>query len=305
MTRHPRRRGITLVELSLVLTLLVVVIALLLPALVHARQADAKLQSQNNLKELALACHNFHDVNGRFPSGNDGNNFSAVAYLLPYLEQQELFTTIDFTKAMDDKANAESRKKTVPLCLSDQDPVKEVNAAYGATNYLFNAGTQIFLKDNDGVFYQDSHTRLPDITDGTSNTLLAAESLKGEALKKGGKPDVHRQHILLKADALTTLRDDTGVKDFKDGKNLAEDRCASWMDGRFLQGTFTATRKLNDEQPDANCGGAGGYSSLRSLDNLIMIAICDGSVRSVNDALNLDVWKLLSSKADGQVIPDF
>ena len=62
------------------------------------------------------------------------------------------------------------------------------------------------------------------------------------------------------------IKDDTGVKDLENDKNIAADRCASWMDGRFLQGTFTGTRTINDDKPDVNCGGIGGLSALRSVD---------------------------------------
>src|SRR5262249_42328415 len=101
------------------------------------------------------------------------------------------------------------------------------------------------------------------------------------------------------------LKDTSGVQDFKEGKNIAGNRGASWMDGRFLQGTYTATRKLNDARPDVDCGGAGGLSGPRSLDRAIQVAMCDGSVRSVGLKIELETWKLIHSRADGQAVPDF
>src|SRR5205823_4254126 len=119
----------------------------------------------------------------------------------------------------------------------------------GATNYLFSAGSKPGLKDNDGVCYQDSLIRLPgDITDGTSNTVLAGETLKGDGGTKA--VDVRRQHVALKKEALKGLKDEAGVQEFKDNKDIVGDRCARWIDGRFLQGTFTATRSINDSRPD-------------------------------------------------------
>ena len=80
-----------------------------------------------------------------------------------------------------------------------------------------------------------------------------------------GKPhviaiDVRRQHVLLKKEDLKNTGANSGVKYFKDDKNIAGDRCASWMDGRFLQGTFNGRLRPNDERPDVSCGGVSGVS---------------------------------------------
>src|SRR5439155_17825329 len=141
-----------------------------------------------------------------------------------------------------------------------RDPLVRVPQDYGATNYLFSAGSKPTLKDNDGVFYQDSGVSLAAIPDGTSNTILAGETLKGDGGTKA--VDVRRQHVVLDKDALKDFKDETGVDDFANNRHIAGDRCASWMDGRFLQGTFTGTRLLNDARPDVNGAGLGGLSAL-------------------------------------------
>jgi prepilin-type processing-associated H-X9-DG protein len=303
MKRH-QRRGFTVFQLLTVLALVALLFALLLPAIVKVRKSAERVQSQNNLKQLALACHNYHDSYRVLPPGNDENNFSASARLMPFIEQTQVFQQIDFKKPMTDKANAEARKAQIKIFLSPQDPLQTVDDAYGATNYLFNAGSKPGLVDNDGVFYQDSKIRLTDITDGTSNTLMIGETLKGDGNNKAN--DVHRQYVFLKEkDALKNLTADSGVEDFKDSKHIVGDRCASWMDGRFLQGTFTGTRTINDAKPDVSCAGAGGLSGLRSLEEGTNVAMCDGSVRFVQQKVSLDVWKLLTARNDGQPLPDF
>jgi hypothetical protein len=77
------------------------------------------------------------------------------------------------------------------------------------------------------------------------------------------------------------------------------------MDGRFLQGTFSATRSLNDARPDVDCGGAGGLSGARSLGQFTTVGLADGSVRNVQMATPVTTWKLLAGRNDGQVIPEF
>ena len=112
-----------------------------------------------------------------------------------------------------------------------------------------------------------------------------------------------RQHIALKAEALKQLADKAGVDDWKNSKNIAGTRCASWMDGSFLQGLYTATRQLNDERPDVNCAGAGGLSALRDENGRsINIGMCDGSVRPILTTVKLEVWKALSTRNGGEVV---
>ena len=117
---------------------------------------------------------------------------------------------------------------------------------------------------------------------------------------------VQRQYVGLPAGALAGLAEESGVKDFRDNKNVRADRCSAWIDGRFLQGTFTGTRVLNDARPDVSCGGAGGLSALRNVrDSYTNIGMADGSVRVIHKEVKLDVWKNLASRNDGNVIPDF
>ena len=300
--RRTRRSGFTLFQLLVVLAVLAILLGLLLPAVAKVREAAARTQSSNNLKQIGIACHNYHDAYGTFPPGVDDKHFSAAARLLPYIEQDNLYKTIDFKKPADDKANADARQAIIKTFLSPLDPVPAVSPDAGATNYLFNAGAKYPLKDNDGLFYLDSKVKLAAITDGTSNTLLTGETLRGTA---EGPRTVRRQHVGLAAAALAGLTEESGVKDFKDNKNIEGNRCSAWIDGRFLHGTFSGTRVLNDPRPDVSCAGAGGLSGLRSLSGYANIGMADGSVRVIHKEVKLEVWKNLASRNDGNVIPEF
>ena len=85
--------------------------------------------------------------------------------------------------------------------------------------------------------------------------------LRGDGGKKA--QSVARQHVRLGKADLKGLGDDSGVKQFKNGKNIAADRGSAWIDGRFLRATTNATRGMADEKPDVDCGGEGGLAGVR------------------------------------------
>ena len=297
-----RRPGFTLYQLLVLLALLGLLLGLLAPALARVRRDALRNENANNLRQIVLALHNYADNNATFPTGVDDNGFSAAARLLPYLEQANLYKQIDFKKSVDDKANAAPRKVIVKVFLSPNDPRLSVTDEFGATNYLFNAGTKHALKDNDGPFSLNFKARLPaSFPDGTSNTIVVIETLKGDGQARA--VDVKRQHVAYKAEALKGLTDKSGVQDFKEGKHIAGNRCASWMDGRFLQGTFNAARRPNDPRPDVNCAGQGGLSGAHSLTDTVSVGLCDGSVHFVNaKKISYETWKAAITPAGGEVL---
>jgi type II secretory pathway pseudopilin PulG len=284
---HRNRPAFTLFQLLVVLAILLILLGLLLPALVKARAAAERAKAFNNLKQIILGLHNYHDVNAEFPAGVDDQHFSAASKLLPYLEQQNVFNSIDFKKSIDDNANAAARKTTIKTFLSSTDPITSVKEQWGATNYLFN----------DKVFFLNSKTKIAGIPDGLSNTIAVGETLKGDGKTKA--VDVKRQYVLLKEGDLKNTGPDTGVKYFKDDKNIAGDRCASWMDGRFLQGTFNGRLLPNDKRPDVSCGGVSGVSALRSSTSSVVVGLCDGSVRTVENTITRPTWEHAHDPADG------
>lgn len=167
-----------------------VLAALLLPAVQQAREAARRTQSQNNLKQIGLALHNFHDVNQNFPAGTHENEklkpekrLSWQAEILPYVDQAAIYNQINFNKAWDDEANAEIVKIQLPVYLNPSLVVAP-NGKVGLTHYVGIAGLgkdgPLLPVDNAkaGFFGYDRVTRIQDITDGTSNSMAVCNASK-------------------------------------------------------------------------------------------------------------------------------
>ena len=196
MHPHPKQRpAFTLIELLVVIAIIAILIALLLPAVQAAREAARRTQCRNNLKQLSLALHNYHDVHLRFPSGyivETGWGWGTM--LLPQVDQAPLFNTLAPSGPMDLSDPDRLAQLRTPLsvfrCPSDPQPERNdkskpevvVKEEIGISNYIGIMGS--FLSDpvGNGTMYQNSSVRLRDITDGTSNTLMAGERYARDAI---------------------------------------------------------------------------------------------------------------------------
>lgn len=203
------RRGFTLIELLVVIAIIAVLIGLLLPAVQKVRSAAARMKCANNLKQIGLALQNYHDANQSFPPGvrsthvsewgeTDTPGWGWAAYLLPHVEQDNLFRTIQFDLSITDPRNAVARVTPVPVFLCPSDAAqstfttsKEANGKPGAAicdvaaaNYLgMSTSDDFFDSDSfaiswNGVLYPNSRVRLTDVTDGTSQTFAVSERIQ-------------------------------------------------------------------------------------------------------------------------------
>ncbi len=181
--------GYTLVELLVCIAIVSVLIGLLLPAIQKARAAVQRTTCVNNLRQIALALHGYHDSNQGFPPGVQGPLsgpypfMSWNAAILPYLEQGSLWNSIREAYRQDpDFLHVPPhvhRGTVVPIFACPADPRSLsparllLPAEIAFTSYLGIEGTDFWHMD--GVLFLDSHIRMADIVDGTSNTLLVGE----------------------------------------------------------------------------------------------------------------------------------
>lgn len=168
-----------------------VAVALLLPAIQKAREAARMSQSKNNLKQLGLAMHNYHETFGHFPAGTHPNEklkpeqrLSFLADVLPFLDQSFLFEQIEFEEKWDSKDNRKFTTTQIPTYTNPGVSDKPNKGVDAPTHYVGIAGlgkdaaTLPAGHKRAGVFGYNRKTRIRDITDGTSNTMMTAEASK-------------------------------------------------------------------------------------------------------------------------------
>jgi prepilin-type N-terminal cleavage/methylation domain-containing protein/prepilin-type processing-associated H-X9-DG protein len=210
-----RRKGFTLIELLVVIAIIAILIGLLLPAVQKVREAAARMQCSNNLKQIGLACHNYESTYKYLPPGGAkwsaaGAPASLVAIILPYVEQANLYNQFDFTTDINSSASNDlARVSQVPfyLCPSDSsssyqpDPGPNLAGVFtsnpvGKNNYVGSLGTTSDQRSGEsnrvgifnfqatsagGVVNVTSRLRITAITDGTSNTCMWSETKLSQA----------------------------------------------------------------------------------------------------------------------------
>ncbi|MBX6312236.1 MAG: DUF1559 domain-containing protein [Isosphaeraceae bacterium] len=307
------RRGFTLIELLVVIAIIGVLIALLLPAVQAAREAARRAQCINNLKQIGIGLHNYHDVRGSLPGAYlvyPTTEFSALSMILPHLEQAPVYNSINFSLPYGDPTNSTALMTNLSGFLCPSDFRNPMPARGAATNYMADMGSWIVwqaatgpnagLPGPNGTFFGNSATRFADITDGLSNTGVFSERVLADGSNAIVSPIAD---VFFSPAAPTTLDDAIRQCQAVDITNLSNQfplfMGAPWINGQhiFLHVTPPNTRScgffvyLRAVMPPSSRHPGG-----------VNLLLGDGSVRFIKDSINLATWRALGTIQGGEVI---
>ena len=312
-------RGVTLIELLVIVAIIGLLVGLLLPAVQASRESARRLRCQSNLRQIGLALANYETALGVYPFGVGGKapqgykaRWSAQSQMLPYLEQGTLFSSMNFgllpwghdPDYSPQNQTTLSTKVDLFLCPSDTDQIaEEFHLAHN--NYRASAGTlPINLTvgssrgdgRNDGVFWYQSSTRPASVSDGMSTTAFFSERCLGNS----SRPDVLGDYYVAKPTAADCDRATTASPRY--GFDEIE-----WSGQRWADGNVYYTRYhhiLTPNRPSCNFG-VDDFQSLCIVTATsrhpggINVLMGDGAVRFVRDGLSPTVWRALGTIAGG------
>jgi prepilin-type N-terminal cleavage/methylation domain-containing protein len=300
------RRGFTLIELLVVIAIIAILIALLLPAVQQAREAARRSQCKNNLKQLGLALHNYHDNFNTLPPGaiqvfetNAQNEATWISMILPYIDQAPLYNRANFSSCFGCVAapgnpsfEIVSPLLTALVCPSDPNSGSLALGIYRRGNYVANSGIGALRSSSNpndpartysGPFTMNSNRKFRDFVDGTSNTAMLAELLNSTGNDFRGVMH-YPEGALYQHDRVPN----TSIPD--------EERTAFCVTGPRVPCTGTSTSHLNR---------ALVYSSRSQHIGGAHITLADGSVRFISENLSLVTWQALGTQGNSEVLGEF
>jgi prepilin-type N-terminal cleavage/methylation domain-containing protein len=321
------RKGFTLVELLVVIAIIGILIALLLPAIQAAREAARRTQCSNNLRQVALATHNYLSGVKSLPPALDWSrsttsNWSVLARLLPYMEDTSLHSLIDFRYNYSDLKNApqhaEVSQMKLPMynCPSELQAEARLGASqtHFPTSYGINSGTWFIYdpttaKTSDGAFVINAKISDKAFSDGMSKTLAFSEVKAYQAkLANSGNPAVLGSPIPATPAEVAAY-----------GGKFGATGHTEWVDGKVHETCFTATLAPNTSVPYTHesvtydidfisngespaSGALPTYAAVTSRSyhpGVVQSAMMDGSVRSIANVDN-SIWRAMSTRSGSE-----
>lgn len=307
-----RRSAFTLIELLVVIAIIAILIALLVPAVQKVREAAARLQCQNHLKQIGLALHGYHDNNKMFPPGQynplgqDANPYNRSCWMqptLPFLEQRARYEYWE-KWGISWATQVQENWTPIEVFMCPSDPLKGKNVTYfhrngtgpsggGALNsqgahgnYVTCAGNTVYGNTGggtnlNGLFFVYSKSKLPNIPDGSSNTLMASE-------------------IILTADSATA--DDLRGRYYN-----------TWQGNNLFSALFPPNTSAPDRSTYCIVNGNPRAPCSSGTDNMVQsarsfhsggvnAAFADGTVRFISSSINVTVYNALGSRNGNETV---
>lgn len=330
--RSSTRKAFTLIELLVVIAIIAVLISLLLPAVQSAREAARRAQCINNLKQLGIAVHNYHDVVGAFPYGQGPlgcNDWNHMAFLLGYTEQVPLFNAINFTFGMGcvgDANNTTAQRARINIYNCPSDPDRLTNAE-GHNSYHGNSGSlpvffnwplgttaTVFPNGIYGSVPEIGAIRMGDITDGTSNTASHSERVKGIGFANNAQNDASTPTpVISRVTPVANYATPDlfynaclAANPLRPGQQLGNGRApgTNWHMGNPQSSRYNHVMPPNTWSCTDATGnnGNGAHTASSRHPGGVNILFMDGAVRFVKSTVNIATWRAIGSRNGGEVI---
>lgn len=306
-----RRQGFTLIELLVVIAIIAVLVSLLLPAVQQAREAARRTQCKNNLKQIGLALHNYHDTHGSFPPACLALSYAGNAYasptaepgrtsvaggwgwtvfVLPHLEQANLYSALNPNGNNFPSAPTALTQTILPFFICPSDPSGNIvtstplggdgTTGHAKSSYpaIFGSTTVNYIntaaRTTRGMFWYNSAVRLRDVTDGGSNSIMVTERIWD-----GGTSETRRGAIWAGKCPGSNVLLDAGNK-------------------------YSNLIRVQNH-PDWLIKGLNGNSAMSMHVGGVHFVLGDGAVRFISQNTDGATYQRLGQMADGEVISDF